>query len=170
MVTAGLALASCGGPARDAASEAKVDMKPGLYTITGGAKGIPSAASANAPGGGPKDVCLTPGRLDGWPLPFVRQYAALHPGCESQGLKRTGNAFSGTYECPVDPDRATGSATVTYEGEISPTETVLRTNVQMNVEPVNASEEDKRDMALAKTAMSHITLVFRATRKGDCSY
>ena len=167
-VALGLALSAC-TPARDPASEAPVDMNPGLYVISGGAKGVPSATSANAPGGGPKEVCLTSGRLEGWPLPFVREYAALHPGCSSDGLKRTGNAFSGSFSCPVDPEKATGAAKVTYEGEVSETETELRTNVAFDMEPVNATEEEKRQLAMGKAMMSAMTLAFKATRKGDCS-
>ncbi|WP_310532649.1 DUF3617 family protein [Novosphingobium sp.] len=150
-----LLLAGCGS---DAANEAPVDMEPGAYLVDFKAPMFGADISKTIDG----KRCIT-GDPEYVPTKLVRSYISLAPECATAKFERKGNQLTGSVTCPLDPQRATGKAIVTFDGTIA--ETSLSGTMKIDMQ-ITASQDPQAQAAAA--LMSKVPIPFRAERTGDC--
>lgn len=151
-----LLLAGCGS---DSASEAPVDMQPGAYLVDFKAPmfGADIAKTTEA------KRCIT-GEAQYVPTKLVRSYITLAPECATAKFERKGNQLTGSVTCPLDPQRATGKAVVSFDGTIA--ETSLSGTMTIDMQ-ITSSQDPQAQTAAA--LLSKVPIPFRAERTGDCS-
>lgn len=165
-------LASCSG--RDPATEEPVTPLAGEYLVSieaGGAIGA-LTSQREGPGSEPRTICVTESDRERFVQNVLNYAGSLHPGCVHSAAPRGGNAVSGTYSCPTDPQRAPGGRfAVTYTGVIS--EDAVDATMDLKIElPAAAlaalSPEEREQMRQGQELMESIPIAAKARRQGDC--
>jgi hypothetical protein len=164
------ALSGCGAVS-DPSTETPVEVTAGMYHLSnnGNFAGI-NMPQAQGPGDLKKDFCVLPGQEAAFPK-MVAGYFSLHEACTFQPGQRTGNAISGVFICPTDPERAPGgSMTSRYTGSIAADQVQLTGQVTMNLPSTPAlTEEESAQLQQARKMMDAIKIVITAKRTGDCN-
>lgn len=170
LLTMGLALAltACTPPA-DPSTQEPVDPAPGLYRITLGGAGLAQYAQ-QGPGKTEDEVCVTSRESPRFADRAIRNYFVLHPGCTTRPAPRVGNAVSGTITCPLDPKRAAGTVTITYEGVVAADGVEATSRMAFDFQPVPGAlgPDEERQVAMATKAMEQVGIRLKAERTGEC--
>lgn len=151
-----LSLGACG---KDASQDVPVEMQPGAYLVDFKAPMFGADISKTAEA----RRCIT-GEPQYVPTKLVRSYIALAPECATARFERKGNRLTGSVTCPLDEDRVTGKAVVTFDGTIAETSLSGTMKIDMQI----ASSPDPQ-AAAAAALLSKVPIPFRAERTGDCS-
>jgi Protein of unknown function (DUF3617) len=151
-----LSLAGCGS---EAVNQAPVDMQPGAYLVDFkapmfGADISKTTEASRCITGDPKDV----------PSKLVRSYISLAPECAEAKFERKGNQLTGSVTCPLDEDRATGKAVVSFDGTIAKASLSGTMKIDMQI---TASQDLQAQIAAG--LLSKVPIPFRAERTGDCA-
>lgn len=170
---AGLAVSACSQ--RDAASEAPVTPLDGQYALimkAGGTMGAMMPAKSSSSDARPLPVCIAGGHGDGLISTVLRRGGMLHPGCTHSPAPRVGNALSGQFICPTDPQRAPGGRFVLdYTGSVAENEVEASMAMTLDM-PESAlagmSAEQRVQMEQAGDMMESVPINVVATRTGDC--
>ncbi len=158
-VCIGIATLSLFGCGSDGVNDTPVDMQPGAYLVDFrapmfGADISKTTEAKRCITGNPKDV----------PSKLVRSYISLAPECATAKFERKGNQLTGSVTCPLDEDRATGKAIVTFDGTIA--ESSLSGTMKIDMQ-ITASQDPQAKIAAG--LLSKVPIPFRAERTGDCS-
>lgn len=155
-----LVLAACG---RDAAAEAPVQMRPGVYEIS-------------APGGildqlnGPGEIddrhCLAPGSEEAFPRIVLRPMLELQ-GCSDADFDRRGNLIMGSAVCTIDPNHGAGQWELAARAMISADRLDAKLEFKIDPELLN-DPEAKRGYKMIERFQNAGLISVTAERIGDC--
>lgn len=148
VIAAALLAGGCGGAATDPASEAPVDLQPGLYDViaTGG------TLMEVSPGRSRDQLCLSHDQAQQLPSYPMENVTRHWRGCKDTYQPRKGNAFGGHRVCPRT-SRRLNKALADYTGHVTPDSFVMTGDVRVG--------EDGKGFG-----NGHFTL--RGKRIGDC--
>ena len=139
---AAFGFSGCSSPA----TEAPVELKPGLYSVKIGSFGQPDA-----------QLCLAGSDTENVDRVIKKYYAFLEEGCPHKKDERVGNAVGGTINCEIDP---TAGWTTTYTGSVAADSLTIDAKV-VNYAPKIGSENEREETVID----SRLT----ATRVSDCA-
>lgn len=157
-----LALAACN---RDAAAEAPVTVKPGLYeaSLSGRAN---SPFYSPAPGELDKKTCVTAASAENFPQKFARTYFTFDDSCGGPLAERKGNAISGKVSCPFDRSRVTGELVIAFDGTVS--EESVDVAAVARIENLQGEPEDRAEIEATPLVKDGIDMKLSVRRVGDC--
>jgi hypothetical protein len=161
-----LSLAACSEP-RDAANEAPISPRGGLYSITNdaGAFGMSSPVPLNdSP---PRKICVRDNEGDGWIYKAVREMATKGPECRTESSGRAGNAIKGRVECQLPRSEGGGVLSLDYSGVVSEEAVDLTGKITppQNIRADSLSEDEEAKLRLLLQVMD---LSIKIRREGDC--
>lgn len=161
-----LNLAACSQP-RDAANEAPISPRGGLYSISSdaGAFGMSSPVPLND--STPSTICVRDNEGDGWIYKAVRELATKGPECRTDSSGRTGNAIKGRVECQLPRSEGGGVLAMDYSGAVSEDAVDLTGKITppQNIGAKGLSENEEVNLRMLLQVMD---VSIKIRREGDC--
>ncbi len=163
-------LSGCGG-GRDPATEAEVEILPGMFQLQGQIRPVAVLPNRTRTAADDDDrVCLRDADARRAVATTMRRLWQM-PACVIGEMERTGNAISGTMRCPLDAERMPGGAFVIhFSGSVAAEEISLtqRMEMQLPAAPQGMSPEQVAQTRQGLEAMNDREFGFALTRVGDC--
>lgn len=160
-----LSLAGCNMGQRDAATEQPVAMKGGLYSVSFEAGAFGMSMPIDNKNFRTKSVCVRSNEGEQWIYKAVREQITKGTECQSQNMKRTGNAISGRLSCTMDRREGGGIGSMDYSGTMSEDSVDLIGKISP---PSNLGEVSAEDQQQIKMMAELMEVRIRMTREGDC--
>ena len=159
------ALAGC-GPEPDPATEAPVELKPGLYKAALYDAGPFGTMSNSRKRARFDQICVTEGDIDDFPRKLVEGYLLPDPICDFEENPRVGNAFSGKITCSADQEKVSGGFVTDYSGLIAVDKVTVDAKRSYNMTAKDPRQGAQLEQG--KALMNMVALQVGAERVGDC--
>lgn len=153
------------GCARDPATEAPVQLRPGLYKASLQGRGD-GPFSTGGPSELQKEVCVGADRAEFFPQMYVRQYLAMGEQCDGPLTERAGNQIKGKVICPLG-DSVRGQFVTSFEGAVSEEE--VNVAAVTRLENLSGSPEQLAELEKTPLTGEGIDLQLTIARVGDCA-
>ena len=156
LIGVGLALTGCANA--DPASEAPVQVKPGMYEAEMSAGFGPFSLGASET---EKRSCVTADEVEHFPQVFTRRYLSMDGECDGPLSERKGNLVTGELTCAPDDDKSIKlnyAATVREER----VDVAIKGEIGMTADMLEKSSETAAKLSRA------IEMSVAIKRIGDC--
>lgn len=137
-------------------------MVPGAYEVSLSGP-IPNLQGPGA--NSDQKLCIR-SSSDTTPKLLVSSMLIASESCDLPSFKREGNRLTGKSVCPVDPQKATGEFSTSFDGTIG--ENAIDGVVAWKMDVHGSDAQSDKDMQDAKQLMEGVKLTFKARRVGDC--
>jgi hypothetical protein len=160
MACSALVLGAC--KVQDPATQAPVTMKPGAYetSLSGPIAGL------QGPGANPTHKICIQTASETTPKLLITDLMVLGEYCNMPSFTRQGNALTGKSVCPMDPSRATGTASTEFTGTVAEDAIDGTIAYKLDAHPIDAAQD--KDLQNAALLMQSVKITFKARRLGEC--